>query len=1604
MSKERRNPCLFDQANFLSKLTFWWLNPVFGRNPQSVADKSCQYDVAASDEADLLERRLDSWWKKEVRQYCEGGDANLKKAILSTFVLQWILPGLVLLLAEVFRLCQPVLLGFVVGYISGDPTLTPKDAYLYGIGLGVMVFLHAITSTIYFFLTRRTALKMKTSLEALLYRKVISLSCEAALMTSPSVVKEQFTANGDVFTGVVEHVHYLWIGPVQVAVISYLLHREVGTAGLLCLVVVVAVVLLNTILEVAASKLREKSRVWAEQRWQLTSHILAVMVQIKVCCLESTLTPLITSLRNKELRGIKGLAAVHAILWCMLGGVCRLMLLLVVLVAMDTQGMVTLRSVFTCLALLDVLMWSLHRFPVSGVRDWLVMGSTLDNIQNFLLLDEEKEQIKDLRLHRTVSYRNEPYADWVVDIDHMTARWPTVHTGERKRFQKRRTRDSTSSTKSLLHESDVEHAFSLKYLSLQVKKGELLAVVGPQLSGKTSLLMTLIGELPYEIGQISVNGRVAFCAQEPWLFSGSVRDNIVFGDTYDATRYEMVIGACSLTQLLEILPEGDETQVGERGLDLSRGYKAKITLARAVYHNADIYLLDDIFSCVDSQTRQDIMKWCISGTLESKTRVIVTRNLQYLKAANRIAVLREGSLFDIGSYEELQSKGVDIREFVTSDQSQSQHKGQLEAEEENFRVRLALWKAQKEDVKSDDLTSISDLRLLFTFLSGKLFYCLLPLLVLLWFGAQSLGLASDWTLATWVSSQPATGASAEQTSIIYQASPVPLVSPSVLVTGRPQENVDDVAKPLLYPLFVAIATVLGLAFALALVEMCVSAAKRCHDSMLEALMRAKVGFFLTASAESVMSVFSHHLSFIDTCVPCLSYLTAETLLRVFGLMVVMCAINPWLVMAALPLLITMATLQVFGARTLKGVRTLREKAREPVKSSITETLQGLETIRAFKRRDHFTEGFDAHLNLLSWSRFLALCVHSRLLLICVFVIVLFISAVIYVSIMLVGSINSGLLALCVTYCVTLLTPVQALMQYAVSLGDHMMSVQQALALRREEQEPALFSDKPPPDDWPNRGSITFSSTSLLAGPNGTYLLRDINVHIKSREKVGVVGDAGSGKYSLVAALLRLGQVQGMLFMDGFDILKIGLHELRKNISVVPKDPILLPGTLRSNLDLSGLLSDEELWGILEQVGLRDRVAGIRGGLSVDVGVDASLLSLGQKQLLYLARAVIRKTKLILFEEATDNIEPSVNDQIQRILRAKFRDCTVLTVAHRLPSVMDCDRIMVFHKGEAKEFDTPYNLMNTGDGYFMRLVEQGSRRQAQHLRSLAELSHQQRASASLMLEHAVFMATEQLHASTEDLTFRPGSLAWSNLAKFTKSQDSLEKAYSDWGSRGDVRDEEVTSPLARPKPQVSMAPAQKLINKRRMSPNRGKRAGHADREEVTEKEEGGEQLPLLSYDTPPKLLAQNSAESDEAGREKERTYRPNNGKNVPRSVESSPIVDYSSSPRPRVRSPTNQNAPNRDTDRSSSNPRGVVERRILETSIDTPPVPRRNFSPSPSIGEASAPPARVQGRSEKSRGRTSGRVGYPSSRPRIISGEYSPPGQESKEDTERIIFC
>ncbi|CAL1526591.1 unnamed protein product, partial [Lymnaea stagnalis] len=1054
----------------------------------------------------------------------------------------------------------------------------------------------------------------------------------------------------------------------------------------------------------------------------------------------------------------------------------------------------------------------------------------------FLLLDEEKEQIKDLHLHRSVSFRNEPNSDWAIDIDHVTARWPHVYTEGKRRFQKKRERTSTSSTKSLLHESDVDHSFSLKYISLQVIKGELLAVVGVVGSGKSSLLMALIGELPYEIGQIALNGRISYCGQTNWVFSGTVRDNILFGHALNRNHYQKVINACGLKRDLELMPKGDQTFVGERGLQLSGGQKARLSLARSVYHDADIFLMDDPLSAVDTNVGRQIFQRCVLEFLKDKTVVLVTHQLQYLKQADRIAVLRDGSLHDIGTYEELKSRGMDMRALTALAEHPTQSsEAALEAEEEEKQLLLESKFLQvAEDIEQKEEEVISGtvgLHVYWQYFNAGFGMALLPFLLPLWFAGPALFCLSDWKLAEWVGTKHEV---VKPSKILYNNTAV--TSLSLDVTSAPTEaspSWDTMPSNMqIYIIALVLSTAAFILYAAVYLQMAAIAGRRLHERMILSVMNSVSQFFDTHPVGQILNRFSRDLGFIDDSVSQLGYVVSVKTTHFLGFFLVTVIVNPWLTIAVIPVMAIIVLIRLYALRTFRQVKRLEAKARSPVYSHVSDTILGLETIRALGKRDQFLAEFDEHQNSHTSAWFLYLSSYRWMSVRSMAAVVIYMHIIIFVSLALKESLNGNLLALSLIYCIAMAEPFEWYMRVSADLETHMTSVERVLGYCKLPQEPPKVSDKPPSPDWPIIGAITFTSLSLKYSPGGPYILKKIDCHIRGKEKVGIVGRTGSGKSSLISSLFRLAQPTGSIYIDGVDTGKLGLHELRSKISVIPQDPILFSQTLRWNLDPLEEFSDERLWNALDQVQMKKKIEQMPGKLYTELQEGGHNLSVGQRQLICLARAILKYNRILILDEATANVDQETDDIIQRTIRAKFRDSTVLTIAHRLYTVMDCDRIMVLEDGELREFDSPYNLLQKPDSVFAKLVSSLGKNQAKQLQALAELSQHQRTSASLQLQRAVLLANEQLAQSTEDLTAGRAALSWN---RFTHSQDSLDKA-------------QVES-IVEPEKKAIIAPSQRII--RRRSPGRSKKT-------IDEEEE------LMKYETPPKTRQAFSATHSTGG--------------------------------------------------------------------------------------------------------------------------------------------
>ncbi|GFO41988.1 multidrug resistance-associated protein 4 [Plakobranchus ocellatus] len=1576
---EHGRACPYDQANVLSKLTFWWMNALFrlGYKDELTEDNIC--DTSVEDGSSKLESLLKRYWKEEVQKHSEEGKPSLFRAVLKAFKWQWIPPGLMALAFESIKVVQPFLIGQLVSYFNKEKdAVSTSTAYGLGAGLGLSAILLAILNPMYFFIMQHIALRMKIAVGALIYRKVLSLSTEAFHYTSAGQIVNHLSTDVEKFNEAIDLLHFFWTSPISVVAVIFLLYQQLGVTCFWGFLVIFAIVPLQAGLSALFGKLRQRIGALSDQRIQLMSEILLAMRVIKMQCWERPFQELINKLRSKEIQAIRVGAfirafnngmeqvAVNLMLATMLVatwasgeqfpassafvvfGLCqalritafffmsfsiektvqlqasllrvqdcthcrselgivrklkvieglgksleevtvRLALMAIVL-SLGRQS-TSATDIFTTLAWFLALHSIVLRFPTQAIQSLKIFYSTASVVQTFLLLDEEKETIRDLRLHRSIQQCCEPHADWAVDIDHMTARWPLVYTEGRRRFQKKRQRSSTSSTKSLLRESDMDQAFSLKYISLEIKKGELIAVVGVVGSGKSSLLMSLIGELPYEIGKISINGKASYCSQTNWVFSGTVRDNILFGQSYVPHRYKAVVEACGLARDLDLLPKGDLTFVGERGLQLSGGQKARLTLARCIYFDGDVILLDDPLSAVDANVGRHIFQRCILDLLAEKTVILVTHQLQYLKQVDRIVVLRDGCIHDIGTYDELKSRGTDMK-VLTSTEEHPGHatEAALEAEEEQEELMLqnkSLEKQASENAASEEvLSGAIGLRVYWKYFSAGYGIAFLPVLIPLWVAGPAFFCYSDWMLAKWVGQQSNSTDSSSST--------------------RDWAHMPHSLRWYIIALLASIACIL--LFSLLYLQVTIVAGKRLHDKMLAAVVHAVSRFFDTHPVGQILNRFSRDLNFIDDLVSIISFFVAFKTTHFLGFFIVTVIVNPWLTIAIVPLLLLIVFIRIYALQTLRQVKRLEAKARSPVYSHVSDTILGLETIRALGQQNAFLSQFDALQDKHTSALFLYLSSYRWMSLRSLAVVNFYLNIIIFLSLGLKDSLDGNLLALSLIYCIAMGEPFEFYMRVSADLETYMTSVERVLGYCSLEQEPALHSDKPPPPDWPSRGAITFTKTSLQYSHNAPLVLKNIDCHIQGKEKIGVVGRTGSGKSSLITSLFRLVQPTGHIYIDTVDVSKLGLYDLRSKISVIPQEPTLFGQTLRWNLDPLEEFSDERLWNALDQVQLKEKINQMPGKLYTEITEGGANLSVGQRQLICLARAILKYSRILILDEATANVDQETDDIIQRTIRAKFRESTVLTIAHRLYTIMDCDRIMVLADGELKEFDSPYNLLQDSEGIFTRLVLSSGKNQAKQLQALAEMSQHKRTSAHIQLQRAMLLAHEQLVQSTEDLSMGQAALNWN---RFTHSLDSLDKA-------------EVENIVQKEKKTV--APSQKIIH--RKSPKRN------NRRIIKEEEEE-----LLTYNSAPKARNQfrGSTERNNSDKIRGQLVKSPSDSREEDSAISLPYGNKSGSDSERSGSPSMQNFQHLQNSPHHDKRSVLVKADVVETDIDFPPL-------------------------------------------------------------------
>ena len=844
---------------------------------------------------------------------------------------------------------------------------------------------------------------------------------------------------------------------------------------------------------------------------------------------------------------------------------------------------------------------------------------------------------------------------------------------------------------------------TLQNITMSIKKGELILICGSVGAGKSSFLHAILGDMFLIEGKLSLfEKKIAYVPQTPWILSGSIKDNILFGQPYDDERFKKAIHAACLEKDFQSFPKGASTFIGERGITLSGGQRARISLARAVYSDAEIFLLDDPLSAVDTKVGRFLFEQCISSSLKGKTILLVTHQLQFLSGADKVVVFDHGLLAQFGTYQEITESGSSFAESVrlyAKQQKEEKSVGDEIGEDNN---ESFITQANEDDFAKEEVfkgsVSFSTYYRYFTEGISKPLAIILPILLL---SSQTFSVLADFWLSKW-------------SSLSDQSSSINSI--------------------VLFSL--AIATlVLSILRAILFFVVSFNSSKNSFRKMMDRVFRAPMGFFQSNPNGRIMNRFSKDMNLMDETLPQVFFDLVQCAILTFAVFVVAAIIMPYALILFPFITILLLKLRNYYMNASRQIKRIEAISRSPVYSAIPSTLEGLSIIRAFKAKERFNSEFFSHqdnntrmfFGFISSGRWLGMRLDGMSAAI---------SGIIIFSVLALRNylgISSASVGLLISYLIQMTGTMQWAVRQSSEVENLMVSVERVLEyteLEPEEDPNQLDPIQSLSPDWPHRGKISLKDASLQypdiqnPGQMGQPVLKNLSITIDAGLKVGIVGRTGAGKSSLLQALFRLVEPspKGCIKIDDISTSDLPLSTLRSRISIIPQEPFCFKGTLRFNLDPFNQFSDDELWSVLEAIELKKTVIKTLGKLDAVVEENGSNWSIGERQLICLSRAILRNSNLLVMDEATSSIDLQTDQSLQKAIRGLFKNATVLTIAHRyfillflkthlsrLNSVIDFDRILVLDQGRIVEFGSPKDLLSKDktlpDAWFSKMVSE-----------------------------------------------------------------------------------------------------------------------------------------------------------------------------------------------------------------------------------------------------------------------------------------------------------
>uniref|UniRef100_A0A5S6Q8F7 ABC-type glutathione-S-conjugate transporter n=1 Tax=Trichuris muris TaxID=70415 RepID=A0A5S6Q8F7_TRIMR len=1192
--------------------------------------------------------------------------------------------------ADVLEFSKPQLLRQIIAFME-----LPELPFAYGVFFAVFLFVISLLYTLllhqYFHIMFRLGMNAKSMLMSAVFEKALLLSNEARKGTTVGEIVNLMSVDVQRIVDVCPYFLLVWSAPLEIVLAIGFLWEIMGVSVFVGLAVMVLMIPINFFLTQRMRQCQVRQMKFKDVRMKMMNEILNGIKVIKLHAWELAFKEKILEIRKQELRVLRK-AAIYASVVTLTWTMAPLLVAVVsfaTYVLIDSSHHLTPQVAFVSLALFNLLRFPMTMLPMLIV--YIMQAFVSDKrLKNFFAAKEIDGTV--------VQTLEDP--NCAIRFRNATFSW-----------------DRESDESTVLHGLD-----------LDIPRGKCVAIIGKVGAGKSSVCSAILGEMHKVEGSVAVQGTISYVPQQAWILNATIRDNVLFTKPNRPDFYEQVVKACSLDVDIEEMADKSDTEIGEKGINLSGGQKQRLSIARAVYQDTDVYLFDDPLSAVDSRVGRHIFDNVIGrkGMLKGKTRVFVTHALAFLKDVDLIVIMDQGRIKQVGSPSQLMNQWDGLSEFLEkkSDTDEESKLSDDETGHENVEMlrsrhdtatSVSSSKSLKVDRQSstkgssvvvngpgktlDDERNLKRKRLIEeeTTETGRVKWRVYKMYM------QSIGYLSSFVVL-----------------ILYVVSGGLSVGSSLWLAEWSEDyacttkNGTDCAQT---DTRIAVYAALGIGQALfvfaaaLLMTLCmVVSSANLHERLLHNLLRVPMSFYETTPLGRVLNRIGKDIDVVDNTLPAAVRSWMNCLVQIAATLVVIVMNMKAFGAAIIPLAIFYYAVQRFYVSSSRQLKRMESVSRSPVYSLFQEVIQGVISIRAYRAQQHFRDSFDKHVDANQMTYYPMIVSNRWLAVRLEFIgsLLVFLASILAAYNREDGILSAGMVGLAVTYALSITQTLNWVVRMTSDLETNIVSVERIDEYMTVPSEANWTTEYRPPSNWPSVGRVDFERYAMRYRPGLDLVLKGISFVAHGGEKVGIVGRTGAGKSSITLALFRIVEpVEGSIVIDNVDIGLLGLHDLRSRISIIPQEPVLFCGSIRMNIDPTGQKNDDEIWTALEHAHLKSFVSALPNKLDYEVVEGGENLSVGQRQLICLSRALLRKSRILVLDEATAAVDHETDQLIQNTIRECFAECTVLTIAHRLNTVMDSDRLLVLSNGQVIDDDSPAKLLSRPDGEFYAMAKESN---------------------------------------------------------------------------------------------------------------------------------------------------------------------------------------------------------------------------------------------------------------------------------------------------------